>query len=45
VDAFAAEVARYGTPLADSDDPPHASRDPNDDYLVALARTAGARAR
>jgi predicted nucleic acid-binding protein len=44
VNAFVAEVARYGTRLADVDDPPRVSRDPNDDYLVALARTAGARA-
>ncbi len=42
VDVFVAEVARYGTPLADRDDPPRASRDANDDYLVALARTAEA---
>jgi uncharacterized protein len=37
VNAFVAEVARYGTRLADVDDPPRVSRDPNDDYLVALA--------
>jgi putative PIN family toxin of toxin-antitoxin system len=44
VDLFVAEVARYGTPLADPADPPPASRDHNDDYLVALARTATVRA-
>jgi putative PIN family toxin of toxin-antitoxin system len=44
VNAFVAEVARYGVRLADVDDPPRVSRDPNDDYLVALARTAGVRA-
>lgn len=41
---FVAEVARYGTALADLEGPPRASRDPNDDYLVALARTAAAQA-
>ena len=42
--AFVAEVARYGTRLPDPTAPPPASRDPDDDYLVALAITAGARA-
>ncbi len=41
---FVAEVARFGRRLADPTDPPSASRDPDDDYLVALARTEGARA-
>ncbi len=44
VDAFVAEVARYGTPVADPDQPPRVCRDPNDDYLVALARAAHAQA-
>jgi putative PIN family toxin of toxin-antitoxin system len=43
-DVFVAEVGRYGHRLPDSIDPPRASRDPNDDYLVALAATAEARA-
>lgn len=42
VEAFVAEVARYGTPLSDPANPPPVSRDPNDDYLVALARSAAA---
>ena len=41
---FVAEVARYGHPLPDPTEPPAVSRDPNDDYLVALARTARVRA-
>lgn len=44
VHAFVAEVARYGTGLPDPDDPAPVSRDPNDDYLVALARSAAAAA-
>lgn len=40
--AFVAEVARYGDRLPDPAAPPRASRDPNDDYLVALAKGAGA---
>ncbi|MGH9292661.1 MAG: putative toxin-antitoxin system toxin component, PIN family [Acidimicrobiales bacterium] len=39
--AFVVEVARYGESLSDPTVPlPPASRDPNDDYLVALAKTA-----
>lgn len=44
VEAFVAEVARYGISLPDPADPAPVSRDPNDDYLVALARSAAARA-
>ncbi|HUP71354.1 MAG TPA: putative toxin-antitoxin system toxin component, PIN family [Acidimicrobiales bacterium] len=44
VEAFVAEVARYGVSLPDPADPAPVSRDPNDDYLVALARSAAARA-
>lgn len=44
VEAFVAEVARYGTSLPDPADPPPVSRDPNDDYLVALARSGAAEA-
>lgn len=44
VAAFVAEVARYGISLPDPADPAPVSRDPNDDYLVALARSAAARA-
>jgi len=38
VEAFVAEVARYGARFADPVDPPTVSRDPNDDYLVALSQ-------
>jgi putative PIN family toxin of toxin-antitoxin system len=39
--AFVAEVARYGQAVPDPASVPRASRDPDDDYLVALARAAG----
>jgi len=42
--AFVAEVARCGDRLPDPTAPRRASRDPNDDYLVALAKSAGVRA-
>lgn len=42
--AFVAEVAESGRALADPVNPPRASRDADDDYLVALALTAGVRA-
>jgi putative PIN family toxin of toxin-antitoxin system len=42
--AFVAEVARRGHVLPDPVDAPKVSRDPDDDYLVALARVAGVRA-
>lgn len=44
VNAFVAEVAQYGTPLTDSADAPAVTRDPNDDYLVALAQAGHAQA-
>lgn len=43
-ESFVAEVARYGRRFPDPTDPPSASRDPDDDYLVALTKAAGARA-
>lgn len=42
--AFVAEVARHADRLADPTAPPPASRDPNDDYLVALDKTGRVRA-
>jgi predicted nucleic acid-binding protein len=42
--AFGAEVARCGRAVPDPAMVPRASRDPDDDYLVALARAAGVRA-
>jgi uncharacterized protein len=42
--AFVAELARSGERLPDPTAPRRASRDPNDDYLVALAKVAGVRA-
>jgi putative PIN family toxin of toxin-antitoxin system len=38
VDALASEALAFDDP----DDPPRISPDPDDDYLIALARTAGA---
>jgi putative PIN family toxin of toxin-antitoxin system len=43
-EAFVREVARAATTLPDPVEPPSVSRDPNDDYLVSLARTAAVRA-
>lgn len=39
---FLADVAAQVVMLADSRDPPSVCRDPDDDYLVALAVIAGA---
>ncbi len=38
------EITRASIQLRDPRDPPSILRDPTDDYLVALAQTAGARA-
>lgn len=35
-------LARVGVSVADPDSPPHVLRDPNDDYLVAIAKDSGA---
>ncbi len=42
VDAYVAELARRGEPWDDLADPPTVSPDRDDDYLIALARAAGA---
>jgi putative PIN family toxin of toxin-antitoxin system len=42
--AFVAEVADRSHRAPDPSDVPHVSRDPNDDYLFALAQATGARA-
>ena len=42
--AFAEQMQRLGEWHADTVDPPSATRDPKDDYLVALALAAGAEA-
>lgn len=42
--AFEAQMLRLGEWHADIGDPPTATRDPKDDYLVALARAAGVEA-
>ena len=41
-DRFVDALARDASVVADPSDPPQVSRDPRDDYLVALARAAGA---
>ncbi len=41
-DGFVDALARDASVVADPSDPPQVSRDPRDDYLVALARAAGA---
>jgi putative PIN family toxin of toxin-antitoxin system len=41
---LADRIERHATVLTDSDPPPEATRDPADDYLVALARAANATA-
>lgn len=40
--AFIGLVERSGTKVEDIDDPPVSSRDPGDDYLIALASSASA---
>lgn len=42
--AFVAEVARRAHRLPDPSDVPRVSRDPDDDYLLALASISGSRA-
>lgn len=42
--AFVAEVAHHSRRRPDPSDVPEVCRDPNDDYLVALAQAAGVRA-
>jgi putative PIN family toxin of toxin-antitoxin system len=42
--AFVAEVAHRSYRVSDPPDVPPVSRDPNDDYLFALAQATGARA-
>ena len=41
-DRFVDALARDASVVVDPDDPPQVSRDRRDDYLVALARAAGA---
>ena len=41
---FVSEVARLGTAFPDSPEPERVSRDPSDDYLIALARSTASRA-
>lgn len=43
-DRYVILIERIARHEPDPADPPRATRDPNDDYLVALARTAGAQA-
>jgi uncharacterized protein len=44
VEAFVAGLARLSELVADVDEPPRISRDPSDDYLVALTLAASASA-
>ena len=42
VDAYVEEIGRLGHPVEDPTDAPPVLRDPDDDYLVALARASSA---